>query len=360
MKVLRLQIHQNFANYKKEESIINKMTYPLPPFSTVIGAIHSACGWKNYHEMDLCILGNWDTLNKRPYTDVAFFNSTMDDRGKLVKILNPLSFSNAYTLIASSKKQGSSFKKKKDIDIYNKELLDEWIKLKEQEVAITEEKKKILEPEEVKLKEIKKNIKTLEKGTEDFINQKEIETQQKKKIEELKLKFTNDIRKIQSELELYKTINTSIKYYETLSNINLIIYIKTSDSNIDEIINNINNFICIGRSEDSVEVIEAKIVDITVPTESITSSSLYNSYVDYNLIKNEHLYPDVSLIGTENSISHSTIYYISKDYTIENGIRKFNRKKVLYLNNITINDENLHPNIYVDNVNNEVLVINFN
>ena len=34
-KLLRIKLHQNKANYKKEETSENKMTYPLPPYSTV-------------------------------------------------------------------------------------------------------------------------------------------------------------------------------------------------------------------------------------------------------------------------------------------------------------------------------------
>ena len=37
MKALRLILHQTSANYKREETVENKMTYPLPPVSTVIG-----------------------------------------------------------------------------------------------------------------------------------------------------------------------------------------------------------------------------------------------------------------------------------------------------------------------------------
>ena len=46
MKALRLVIHQSSANYKREETVDNKMTYKLPPFSTVIGALHNACGYR--------------------------------------------------------------------------------------------------------------------------------------------------------------------------------------------------------------------------------------------------------------------------------------------------------------------------
>ena len=36
MKAFRLVIRQTSANYRKPECVDNKMTYPLPPFSTVI------------------------------------------------------------------------------------------------------------------------------------------------------------------------------------------------------------------------------------------------------------------------------------------------------------------------------------
>lgn len=43
----------------KPETIDNKMTYPLPPFSTIIGAIHKACGYQTYHPMDISIQGDY-------------------------------------------------------------------------------------------------------------------------------------------------------------------------------------------------------------------------------------------------------------------------------------------------------------
>ena len=44
MKCLRIKLTQSSANYRREETVTNKMTYPLPPMSTVIGALHNACG----------------------------------------------------------------------------------------------------------------------------------------------------------------------------------------------------------------------------------------------------------------------------------------------------------------------------
>ena len=61
-KVLRIKLRQNKANYRKEESVTNKMTYPLPPYSTIIGAIHNACRYDTYHPMDISIQGNFESM----------------------------------------------------------------------------------------------------------------------------------------------------------------------------------------------------------------------------------------------------------------------------------------------------------
>lgn len=40
-----------------------ELTYPLPPFSTVIGMIHNLCNWKKYHKMDVSVSG-WGIYNQ--------------------------------------------------------------------------------------------------------------------------------------------------------------------------------------------------------------------------------------------------------------------------------------------------------
>lgn len=46
-----------------------ELTYPLPPFSTVIGMVHRLCRWKTYHPMDVSVCGsghpNNHTIEKR-------------------------------------------------------------------------------------------------------------------------------------------------------------------------------------------------------------------------------------------------------------------------------------------------------
>lgn len=57
-KAIRLSIYQAMAHYRIASSISIKETYPLPPYSTVIGMVHAACGFKEYHDMKVSIAGN--------------------------------------------------------------------------------------------------------------------------------------------------------------------------------------------------------------------------------------------------------------------------------------------------------------
>ncbi len=56
-KAIRIKLWQQMPNYRKPASFLVKESYPLPPYSTVIGMVHAACGFTEYHDMDLCIQG---------------------------------------------------------------------------------------------------------------------------------------------------------------------------------------------------------------------------------------------------------------------------------------------------------------
>ena len=47
-KAVRLKLYQSMANYKKPTSFQLKETYPLPPYSTVIGMVHNLCNYEEY------------------------------------------------------------------------------------------------------------------------------------------------------------------------------------------------------------------------------------------------------------------------------------------------------------------------
>lgn len=57
MRAIRVKIEQELVNYKVPTSFQLKETYPLPPYSTVIGMIHNLCGYNSYKDMDISIQG---------------------------------------------------------------------------------------------------------------------------------------------------------------------------------------------------------------------------------------------------------------------------------------------------------------
>jgi CRISPR-associated protein Cas5t len=59
MKAIKIKAYQNMVNYKKPASFKMKETFPLPPYSSVIGMVHSCCGLTEYHDMDISIQGNY-------------------------------------------------------------------------------------------------------------------------------------------------------------------------------------------------------------------------------------------------------------------------------------------------------------
>lgn len=180
MKVLKIIIKQTQANYRKEESLKNKMTYPLPPLSTIIGSIHSACGFRTYHAMDISIQGRYESSHKEPYTDYCFLNSVMDDRGILVKLKNGNYQSTAFEKVASVKKStGNSFRNGITIDVINRELLEEYRELKNNKDMLEKYKAEVVTPQLEMYKVEKRGLviekKKIEKSSERY---KEIVGQQ--------------------------------------------------------------------------------------------------------------------------------------------------------------------------------------
>ena len=155
--VLRLKLHQNKAHYRKEETVNNKMTYPLPTYSMIIGAIHNACNYKEYRPMDISIQGSYESIKREIYTDYCFLNSVMDDRGILVKLNNPDLLENGYKVIAKAlKSQGNSFKKRITIEICDEKELDEYIRISDLRIKFQEENSSINQKISTKKDEIKK------------------------------------------------------------------------------------------------------------------------------------------------------------------------------------------------------------
>lgn len=64
MKILKLKLFQESACYKKPFAFKVAETYPLPPYSTVIGMLHKALQAKNgeYFDMNVSIQGEYESI----------------------------------------------------------------------------------------------------------------------------------------------------------------------------------------------------------------------------------------------------------------------------------------------------------
>lgn len=72
MKGIRLEAYQNMPCYRKASSFRLRETYPLPPYSTIIGMVHTVCGFQEYHDMRVSVQGEyWSTVTDL-YTHYEF------------------------------------------------------------------------------------------------------------------------------------------------------------------------------------------------------------------------------------------------------------------------------------------------
>lgn len=358
MEVLRIILTQSSANYKKEETVYNKTTYPLPPFSTIIGALHSACGYETYHPMDISIQGKYESMHKKPYTDHCFLKATEDDRSILVKMKNVDLLSTAFDKVAKSKVQGSSFRKGNDIEVLNRELLEEYRELKELLKKITEFKTNRIDKVLELIKKRKNSLARKKKNGE--VNSLEIKliSKREKEIKELekiiKDRFKNyKIKEYEIPYSRFASLTTSLKYYEILNNIELIIHIKSDKNILTDIKDNIYNLKSIGRSEDFVDVKEVCFVDVVDEIEEGIVSD-YSAYIDYDLIKNGQVYLKLS----DKMTANGTKYYLNKNYTVEDNKRIFGKKKVVYVSEYSA--EEGCDNLYFDISEDKSYIVNFN
>lgn len=361
MDALRIIIKQNSANYRKEEAMDNKMTYPLPPISTIIGAIHNACNYREYHPMDISIQGKYESMHKEPYTDYCFLNRTIDDRGILVKMANESMLSKGFEKVATSKKQGSDMRTGLEIQVHNAKLLEEYRSLKNLNDEIKKFKdtrqKKFLELTKKRKKGLSEKKKNLDKKSDKY---KRIVTREK----EIK-RYENKIKTMVKEFEeenytkpvsRFRTLTTSLKFYEILNNIELVIHIRSKKETLEDILENIYNLKAIGRSEDFVEVVEAKMVDIIENDLNHKVKSEYSAYIDYESVINKKVYTKVGNMKRING----TKYYINKNYDppLKNNNRRiFNKVKVVYISNYLI--KGTSENIYIDSDGDKEYIVNF-
>lgn len=361
MEALRIHLTQTSANYRREEIIDNKMTYPLPPFSTVIGALHNICNFKEYHPMDISIQGDYKSLNKEAYTDYCFLNSTQDDRGILIKMANPSMLSKGYTVVARAmKSQGNSFRKGITISVENNELMQEFRDLKDLNDKISDFKKGRYEECMNMIKIRKKTLASKKKLFDKKSDTYHIVEAREKEIKQIENEIKQRMTDYEEEnyvkpINKFRTLTTSLKFYEVLTDIELIIHVKSDHGTMQKIKENIYEWKSLGRSEDFVEVKDAEFVDLEVPDD--TYESTYHAYIDAK-IADETTDSNVLLAKNqgENKI-RGVKYYINKVYHLEGDKRIFEKKKVYYTSDYQVDDMSM--GVYIDKSKEIPLIVNF-
>ncbi|PHI05761.1 CRISPR-associated protein Cas5 [Fusobacterium polymorphum] len=339
MKVLRIILKQSFANYRKAGTVDNKMTYPLPIPSTVIGALHNICGYTEYHSMDISIQGNYEAISKDMYKNITVLN-TVSDRGTLVKMIAPSTISNAYIEVAEAVEDNANFITEKNIRVKNRELLEEFKNLKVLKEKLDKENK-------IKTEEFK----TRKKELYDKDELKKIRTEEKKYKEEFK-KFEEE--KYTKPYSQFRTIVKKPMFYELLNGIFLILHIKSDEKTLKDIENNIFNLQSLGRSEDFVEVIECKIVELQEFENEVKSAEGLTAYLNYSNFQEEKIF---NLDVDGNIVKSGTKYYLDKSYQIIDGKREFKKVIALYSNYFSANKSS--ENVKLDDYKNIKLLVNF-
>ena len=326
MKAIRLHIKQNSANYKKEETVQNRMTFPLPPYSTVIGALHKACGYTSYHPMQVSVQGKYGSLKTKMYKDDCFLNRVEDDRNILVKMKNPDMLSSAYQIVATAQNtQGNSFEKGITINVINEKLLEEYRFLKRTKRRI-DKHKKIINKMKTRLKEMKADENISAEEVKEF----------DKRIKHIKAVY-DEYEKVKYTIPYshFRTLAKGPKYYELLCDIEFIIHIVADENTMNDIMDNIGNLTAIGRGEDFVEVLECAQTELfDVENIETIKYDFYNAYIPIKYLERNSRNLKI-FTNKAGGYVGGTKYLLPKNYTIENlnkGLRKrsFNKIPTIY------------------------------
>ncbi|KXA14332.1 CRISPR-associated protein Cas5, Tneap subtype [Fusobacterium equinum] len=82
MKAVRVILYQDLVNYRHPMSFQLKESYPLPPYSTVIGMVHNLCRYQEYHPMKISIQGKYISKTNDLYTRYEFKSGAKYDKSR--------------------------------------------------------------------------------------------------------------------------------------------------------------------------------------------------------------------------------------------------------------------------------------
>ena len=193
-----------------------------------------------------------------------------------------------------------------------------------------------------KKKRIKDEISKLEAKSEKSLELKKIIEEKDAEIKELKAAYKQELfQKVEEPLSHFKTLTKGIQTQEVLYDVELVLHISAKEPILKDILENQNNFVALGRSEDFIELLEMKEVEL---------SSDING--DYKLPGDYSMYVNADCVNTDEGgmgdyfltdegakkPAKGTIYYVAKDYVIEGKRRVFNKIACLYSSNIGIDE----------------------
>lgn len=183
-------------------------------------------------------------MNRRVYRDYNFLNSTFDDRGILVRMTNESMLSTAFIKVAEAKSREVQILKNEKF----KPELERW---KEEKKRLTELRKQ-MDKSSPEFAEYEKNV---------YV----------------------------APYSRFRVLTTSIKQYELLSDIDLIIHVTSQDrKTMEDIYENVYNLTFLGRSEGFVEVKEAKRVTLCGCDEELESA--YPAYVTIENVRKRRVF----------------------------------------------------------------------
>jgi len=100
--VIRIKALQTMVNYRNPTSFLIRESYPLPPYSTVVGMIHNVCGFDSWRPMCVSVQGQTHGITSDVFVRYSFGNKQWKiDKGKPRKCY--LTFSVGEKLIGVSR-----------------------------------------------------------------------------------------------------------------------------------------------------------------------------------------------------------------------------------------------------------------
>ena len=208
-------------------------------------------------------------------------------------------------------------------------------------------KERIQESFQPKLKKLKESLKQRKEVYQDDMERLELIKRREKELAALDKQVKQRLKDYEEQnykipYSHFRTLTKGVKFYEILTDVELILHIHSSHEVLEDILQNIYNLKSIGRSEDAVEVMDAQMVELQEVEEAVQSS--YYAYVAAKAIKNEWIMMEES----EGITAQGTRYFLNKDYTIADGKRQFHKKAVIYASKHYAEPNEEMEHIYID------------